>query len=336
MNARRPGLKLIVFILVTTFTTAVLATVVGNMRFGPTAAYSAVFSSASGIAKGEDVKIAGVPVGKVTGVELHTPDTSLVTFTVSADHALYETARAAIRYKNLIGDRYVEIDPGTPGAPLAADSTIDVEHTTPAVDLDSLVNGFRPLLRGLDPEQMNRVTTSLVGVLNGQEEDIAGLFTEIGSLGTAVAERDAAIGSFVTNLNEVLAVLAERDEQFGQVIDRMSEITADLDTDRELLVSAITETDAAASSMTELLDRARPNLKADTDLLAELAQNLTADQSTIDNALTQLPKFYQSVSRMSTYGDFLNLYLCGLSIRYPAGSGHADTPMLVSPVERCN
>lgn len=335
MNARNPGLKLVLFILVTTFTTAVLATVVGNMRFGPTSTYSAVFTSASGLAKGEDVKIAGVPVGKVTAVDLHSPDTSLVTFTVDADHVLYDNAHVAIRYKNLIGDRYVEIDSGTPGQILDNGTTISAENTTPAVDLDSLVNGFRPLLQGLDPERMNRVTTSLVGVLNGQEESIAVLFAEIGSLGSAVAERDAAIGSFVTNLDEVLVTLAERDDQFGNVIDRLSEITADLDDDRDLLTSAITHTDAAASSMAGLLTRSRPDLKADTDTLTVLAQNLVQDQSTIDNALTQLPRFYRSISRMS-YGNFVNFYLCGLSIRYPVGSGHADTPMLVSPVERCN
>lgn len=335
MNARYPGLKLIAFILVTTLTTAILATVVGNMRFGPQNTYSAVFTSASGLAAGEDVKIAGVPVGKITDVRLNSPTDSIVEFTVDSEQTLYAGARVAIRYKNLIGDRYLELVSGDPSAPLAHGSTIGPENTSPAVDLDSLVNGFRPLLRGLDPEQANRVTASLVGVLNGQEELIGDLFAEIGSLGSAVADRDAVIGTFVTNLDQVLTVLADRDTQFSEVIDHMSAITGHVNADRELVISAMTQVDAAASSTADLLARARPDLKADMDTLAVLAGNLITDQGTIDDALTELPKFYRSVGRTS-YGNFVNFYLCGLAIRYPDGSGHSDTPMLVSPVERCN
>lgn len=335
MTARRPGLKLIVFTMVTAFTTVMLATVVGNMRFGPTHTYSAVFASASGISAGEDVKVAGVPVGKVTAVRLNSASDSLVEFTVDSDQAVYLDVEAAIRYKNLIGDHYLELRPGGGGELLAPGAVIGLERTSPATDLDTLVNGFRPLLRGLSPEQLNRTTTALVGVLNGQEEMIGSLFAEVGSLSTAVADRDEVIGTFITNLDQVLGALADRDTQFSEMIDHISAITGELKEDRGVVVSAIAEVDAAASATTDLLGRVRPDLKADFDTLTALAENLVSDQGTIDDALTKLPKFYRSVGRMS-YGNFVNFYLCGLAIRYPDGSGHADTPMLVSPVERCN
>lgn len=109
---KAPGIKLLIFVLVTSLTGFGVATVVGNMRFGSTHTYQAVFSNASGLGNGEDVKVGGVPLGKVKGVELASDGTAVVSFSLSTERPLTEGTTARIKYKNLIGDRYVELSNG--------------------------------------------------------------------------------------------------------------------------------------------------------------------------------------------------------------------------------
>lgn len=109
---RGPGIKLLAFVLVTSLTGFGVATVVGNMRFGSTHTYQAVFANASGLGNGEDVKVGGVPLGKVEDVEVAPDGTAVVSFSLSTERRLTAGTTAAIRYKNLIGDRYLELSNG--------------------------------------------------------------------------------------------------------------------------------------------------------------------------------------------------------------------------------
>ncbi len=197
--------------------------IVGDLRFGPTTVFRAQFMSASGLRTGDDVKVAGVVVGKVTDVDIvdsgAAAQTGLgaeVRMDVDSHIPVTTTTNAYIRYKNLIGDRYLELKtdpPGDVGRRRSADSVIPVSQTKPALDMDALVNGFKPpLLTGVNPEQTNKLSAALVSVLNGRTADISDLITQMGELGETIADRDATIGSVVTDLNTVLVTVADRRE----------------------------------------------------------------------------------------------------------------------------
>ncbi|MFZ2176153.1 MAG: MCE family protein, partial [Rhodococcus sp. (in: high G+C Gram-positive bacteria)] len=242
MTKSSPALKLLIFVLVTTLTGFGVATVVGNLRFGSTNTYSAVFSSASGLGNGEDVRVAGVPMGKVTDVSLNPDGTALVTFSLSTERPLTAATEAKIKYKNLIGDRYVDLAQGA-FDPRALDGPIPLEQTTAALDLDQVVNGFRPLLQGLDPDQTNQLSTSLIQVLNGQEASISQLISQIGTFTNALADRDQAIGQVISNFNTVLGTVNTRRDQFAALVDQLQQLVAGLNGDRDLISHSLGQID---------------------------------------------------------------------------------------------
>jgi phospholipid/cholesterol/gamma-HCH transport system substrate-binding protein len=147
----------------------VLVTVFGQFRFDSRASYSAVFTNVSGLKGGNFVRIAGVEVGKVKNLTLHKDGTVMVDVAVDKGLHLTEGTRAAVRYENLIGDRYLSLEEG-PGSvrKLQSGETIPLARTSPALDVDALIGGFRPLFRAWDPDQVNALSGELLRVFQAR------------------------------------------------------------------------------------------------------------------------------------------------------------------------
>src|SRR5690606_6157732 len=147
--------------------------VFAQLRFDKQRSYAAVFTNASGLTDGDFVRIAGVEVGKVTAMALEPDGSVRVEFTADDSVVLTKGSRAAIRYDNLIGDRYLALEEGA-GSPqtLAPGATIPVSQTSPALDLDALIGGFRPLFQALSPEQVNALSGQLIQAFQGQGSTI--------------------------------------------------------------------------------------------------------------------------------------------------------------------
>lgn len=336
MNIRGPAIKVAVFVLITSTISIILATVVGNMRFVPTNSYSAVFANGSGIKKGDDVKVAGVPVGKVKSVELESAESVLVKFDVDTERPLTSSVVAEIRYKNLIADRYLQLTEGPGDARLLEPgSVIPITQTRDALDIDELVNGFRPLLQGLDPEATNRLTASVIQVLTGQSTDITDLVRQVGTLSTTLANRDQVIGQVVDNLGTVMSTVDARGGDLSSLVLDLQKLLSGLNIDQDKITTAVTELDSATATVADVLTDVRSPLSADISQLGTLAGNLNAKTDTLNMILGKLPEAYQKISRVSSYGNFVNFFVCGLGIKYPGPTGGADTPIFVAPAERC-
>ena len=333
MTKSTPVFKLLIFVLVTMLTGFGVATLVGNLRFGSTHTYSAVFSSASGIGSGADVRVAGVPMGKVTDVALNSDSTAVVTFSLSTERPLTSATEAKIKYKNLIGDRYVDLSQGA-FDPRPLDGPIPLAQTTSALDLDQVVNGFRPLLQGLDPDQTNQLSTSLVQVLNGQESSISTLITQVDTLTNTLADRDQAIGQVITNFNTVLGTVNSRHDQFGALVDQLQHLVAGLNDDRGLISRSLGQIDDASKTLAEALTENRPAIAQDVSALGDLAGRLNAKTDTLNMILAKLPENYRLTGRAGGYGSYMNLFVCGLAVKYAQGPGGV-TPMFTAPAERC-
>ncbi|APE37072.1 mammalian cell entry protein [Nocardia mangyaensis] len=337
MTPRRQGLKLLAFVVVTSLITGALFVVVGDLRFVSHHTYRALFSSASGLRTGEDVKLSGVVVGKVEDIGFGSADLVEVEFTVDDNVALLRSATAAIKYKNLIGDRYLELTVRADDSGVRPENeTIPDSQTHPALDLDALVNGFRPLLQGIDPDETNKLSASLVAVLNGREQSISAIVEQLGSLGNSVADRDAVIGRLIDNLNLVLRTISGREDQFGALVTNLQRLVSGLNSDRDTLTNALVGIDDLSGQTAQVLQENRPSIAADIEQLGRTAGNLNASSETLQLLLTNLPEVYRRGGRASGYGSFVNFFLCGVAIRYPAiGGGHSTTPMFTVPADRC-
>ncbi|MGV9480860.1 MCE family protein [Gordonia aichiensis] len=335
MKTTSTAVKAVLFVVVTSLAALFVAVLAGNLRFGPTRDYHAIFSTAAGLTTGSEVRIAGVPVGTVTGVELADKDAARVDFTLDTAHTLSDTTHAVIRYKNLIGDRYLQLtEPDAIGQPESEGSTIPEARTTPALDVDQVVNGFKPLLQGLDPAETNRVATSLVAVLNGQESAISELTSALGVVTNSLADHDAAIGKVIENFNVVLAGINSRHDATDQLLTGLAQLVSSLSADSPRISGALTKIDALTASLADVVTSVRPDLAESISGLNKLSGNLNASTDTLQLILTKLPEAYRIIGRVSGFGSYVNFFVCGLAIKYGPGQGD-QTPMFTAPAGRC-
>ncbi|MFC9892746.1 MCE family protein [Nocardia sp. NPDC127579] len=304
--------KLTIFTLVMTLIFAGLVVVFSQMRFSREYGYKAVFTSSSGMLPGSKVRIAGVPVGSITSVKVGKDNLAHVEFDVDRRYRLLSSTRATIKYENLVGDRYMELleGPGDTDA-LREGGTIGTDKTAPALDLDMLLGGFKPLLRGLDPGQVNDLTNALLQIFQGQGGTLVSLLNSGGSFAKTLSERDELIGTVINNLNTVLATIDERGDQFATTLDELQRLITGLAENKDPIGDAIPRIAGATGDLTDLLAQARPDLAGTIGGLGRLSTNLDNGSDTLEWVLGELPETYKKLIRIGAYGSFLQLYICG-------------------------
>jgi len=297
--------------------TVTIIIVFGQMRFNRTTGYSAVFTDAGGLRAGQFVRAAGVEVGKVSKVTLIDGDKRvLVDFDVDRTLLLDQATTASIRYLNLIGDRYLELRRGYSGKLLSPGAKIPVEHTQPALDLDALIGGFRPLFKALDPDKVNSIAKSILTVFQGQGATINDILDQTASFTATLAERDQAIGEVINNLNTVLATTVKHQKEFDQTVDKLEVLITALKNRADPLAAAAAHISNAAGTLGDLLGEDRPLLHGTVGHLERTLQPLIDQLPTLDDVLGKLPGAYRIIGRAGgTYGDFFNFYLCDLSLK---------------------
>ena len=307
-----PLVKFSLFALVTIAATALLAATIVNISFTPKATYHAVFTDVTGLETGDDIRVAGVRVGQVEGIRIKDRTLAEVTFSVSADRPLLAGTRAVVRYRNLVGQRYIALTegPGDVTARLRPGGTIPLSRTQPALDLNALLNGFKPLFAALSPSDVNQLATEIVQTLQGEGGTVNSLLAHTASLTTTLADRDQLIGSVVDNLNTVLDTLDKRGSRFSDLLTQLRRVISGLSADRgpigESLVSIGDLTDVTSG----LLKDARPPLKDDIAGLGDLTGTLNKNEHTVEGVLQRLPNKLNALTGTASYGSWFNFYLC--------------------------
>lgn len=318
----RVATRVVLFTALSLVFTFILVTVFGQFRFDSRASYTAVFTNVSGLKGGNFVRVAGVEVGKVKDLTLHKDGTVTVDFAIDKGLTLTEGTRAAVRYENLIGDRYLALEEG-PGSvrKLQPGQTIPLDRTAPALDVDALIGGFRPLFRALDPDQVNALSGELLKVFQGQGGTISSVLAQTSALTTTLAGRDQLIGQVITNLNTVLGTFAERDQQFADGLDKLSELVAGLAERKSDIATGTAYINAAAGSVADLLTAAREPLKEAVAQTDRFAGQVMADRDYVDELVRTLPDAYQVLARNGLYGDYFGFYLCDAILKLNGKGG---------------
>ena len=251
-------IKLIVFIVVTVLATGTLAATIGNFRFGGTETYRALFTDVTGVQKGDDVRIAGVRVGEVSNVGVvERGDRTLaeLSFSVDKSRELAVSTRVLIRYRNLIGQRYVALSEGAGSSKrLDPGATLPLKQTEPALDLTVLFNGFKPLFAALNPKDVNSFAFEIIKTLQGEGGNVNSLLAHTASLTTTLADRDEVIGRTITNLNTVLGTVDARDDQLSQLLSELQRFVSGLSADRAAIGASLTNIAGLAESTSGLLE----------------------------------------------------------------------------------
>ncbi len=300
-----------------------LLAVFAQLRFEPENTYRAEFNNVSGLKDGDFVRMAGVEVGKVSEITVQPNAVVLVEFSVDpAAVAMTQGTRAAIRYDNLIGDRYLAVEEGAGDIrKLEPGQTIPLTRTDSALDLDALIGGFRPLFRALNPDQVNALSGQLIQALQGQGATISSFLNQTSMLTNTLADRDELIGEVIDNLNTVLGSLGDQSAQFDRGVQSLSELVDTLSARRTDITNSVAYANDAAGTIADLLQQARPPLNTvvtETDRVA--AQALT-DHEYLERLIDTLPDKYRVLSREGLYGDFFSFYLCDVILKLNGKGG---------------
>ncbi|MEQ4204982.1 MCE family protein [Actinopolymorpha sp. B9G3] len=337
--------KLVVFVVVTTLATALLALTIANVGLGGTEEYKAVFTDVTGVEKGDDVRIAGVRVGEVRDIEVLDAGRDAgasgaaggeasesagsaggplaeLTFTVDADQSLSRSTQAALRFRNLVGQRYLALSEGAgSAAPLPAGGTIPVSQTQPALDLTVLFDGFKPLFAALSPQDVNKLAYEIIQVLQGEAGTVESLLAHTASLTTTLADKDKVLGDLIDNLNVVLATVADRDQKLTQLIFELQRFVSGLAADREAIGDSLGSIVALNEQTAGLLEDSRGDLKTDIAELGKIAGTLEDNGPIVERTLQNMPPKLTALTRTATYGSWFNFYLCDFDGRVVLPTG---------------
>ncbi|TCC10802.1 MCE family protein [Kribbella soli] len=315
--------RLGIFVVITTVATALLAVTIGNISFNPTTKYKAVFTDAVGLNQGDDVRIAGVKVGQVDKIALYENTLAMVTISVDSDQVIDTSTHATLRYRNLVGNRYVALTDGIGGGDrLKKNGVIPKERTTPALDLSVLFNGFKPLFTALTPADVNQFAFEVIKVLQGEGGTIESLLAKTASLTTTLADADQVIGDLITNLTSTLQIVSQRQANFSQLLVNLQQFITGLSQDINPILSSLTSINSLNTKTAGLLQQTRVPIKADLDKLRAVATTLDDTQSIWVKTLQFMPEKLNTMTRTASYGSWFNFYLCNFdgNVTLPTGT----------------
>ncbi|WP_243697158.1 MCE family protein [Aeromicrobium phragmitis] len=308
--------KLAVFLAFTAATTWVLMLTLGATFFDQRDEYTALFEDATGVAKGDEVRIAGVHVGSVKSVEVVDTDKAQITFAVDEDVPLTENTHVTIKFRNLVGQRYIALTQGADGAgaPLEPGATIDTDRTNEALDLNVLLNGFKPVFQALSPEDTNQLAYEIVRTFQGESGNVETLLARTASLTSTLADRDELIGDVIVNLSTTLDMIGSRDQELTRTIDTLQQFVSGLAEDRDAILDSIDSISALSVETADLLEQGRPALAEDIRQLNALTANLSKDENLtkLSTSIQILPHKAEALGNAASSGSYFNFYLCEL------------------------
>ena len=309
-----PLVKFLIFSVVTALLTVVLGVTIANGRGGDVTDYSARFVDATGLLPGDDVRIAGVVVGTVNEITVVDRRVAQVDFSVDSGQQLPATVNATIKYRNLIGQRYVALDQGAgpTGETLPEGGQIPLERTRPALNLTVLFNGFKPLFQGLDPDQINKLSMEIVQTLQGEGGTVQSLLASTASLTNSVADRDKVIGQVIDNLNVVLQTVNRNDQGLNELISSLQALVSGLSQDRKPIGQALESIGTLTQVTGDFVQQARPPLRDDIKNLGDLSVQLDKGRPAVEHFLQFAPYKLNKIARVGSYGSWFQFYVCQL------------------------
>lgn len=318
---RHPGATagVAVFALVAVLLTSMVAGTLSRAQRGDAITITAVFRDATGLRSGDDVRVAGVRVGRVTGTEVGTGDDkglAIVTMSVAADQVLHDDVTASIDYLNLMGQRYVALsrpDRAADAGRLGDDARIPLERTRPALDLTAMFNAFEPVFDLLQPGDVNLLATNIVQVLQGQGPTIQHLLEQTAELTRGLTDREDILARVVDNVTLVLETTDAHRAEITGLVQGLDALTAGLAQDRDRIATSLDGIARLSATTADLVDDTRRPI---TDVVASTGpwfDYLAARTGLLVRTGAALPQQLEVYLRTLGYGSYLNTYVCTLN-----------------------
>ena len=311
---RGTATKLTVFTVFTIIVTLWLATVIGKLSFFQSNySVDATFTDATGILNGDPVKIAGVPVGKVTGFKVE-KGTAIVTMQLDGNVEVPDNSLFSINFLNLLGQRVVNIAPADqPSSTNLEDgSSVPESQTEPALDLSVVFNNLRPLIQSTNPEDINTVAHAVLAIFKGREGDLAGILQNLGNLSDTLAGRDQRLARLIGDFDQLTQVLNRNSisvrsglRDFTSFMEALADVTPRIE-------RVIDQLNNASSKFGGIVQRNRSNLDTELADLKTLLDIVNSNLGPLDRIAKNLKEVLLATARTQSYGRWWNLYVVNL------------------------
>lgn len=306
--------KFVAFALVAILLAWVLVNTMLNGVSGDTDSYRAEFADVAGLRVGDDVRVAGVRVGRVQAIDV-AEDGAEVAFQLVAEQPLLASTRIVMRYQNLLGQRYLAlVQDADRGARLPAGATVPLARTSPGFDLTGLLNGFRPLFEALRPDDVNALASSLVKVLQGEGGTVESLLAQTGRLTSFLADRDEVFGQVLDNLTPVLTDMAGRGTELQATVQELRALMTGLARDRKSIGASIDGMSQLIGSTSALLEDARVPTVAAVKRFRTVMDLFMANRPDFVRAIGSFGSTLAALGRASSYENAVNIYLCSVIV----------------------
>lgn len=291
---------------------------------GPTYSYTAIFTDASGMAPGDDVRVAGVRVGRVDRVSLH-GNAAQVQFRVQRSQQLYQNTIASVTYQSIIGQRYLGLaqGPGEHHDILPNHGQIPIERTNPSLDVSYMLNGFEPLFAELDPEQVDNISNATVLALQGDHASLLTLITQASQMAETFAGPDEVLSTLITTLNQLMTDLAKQSTNMENMIRQSRDTMVTLANHREPLVDSVGSINATMARLSTIVDNITPDLE---EFIARqpglLNYGVNDGRERFAYMAANLPYVLQGLARVTQSGTYSDVYACELDFGLWRGLFH--------------
>ena len=297
---------------------------------GDSRPFTAEFKDVSGLRVGDDVKVAGVRVGRVQKISV-SDNGAMVAFDLQKSQPLLSNTGIVMRYQNLLGQRYLALVQPTDeerGSELPTGAMVPESLTDPGFDLTALLNGFRPLFETLKPADVNQLATSLIKVLQGEGPTVQQLLKQTAHLTNYVADREQVFDEVLKNLTPVLQDVAGQGTELQATVKELRALMTGLAQDRQAIGQSIEGVSTLIASTSNLLNEARDPLTQASHEFKTTAALLAKNKQQLVAALAAFGQVFEGLGRAGSYENALNVYPCtvwlleaGLKVNLAGGDG---------------
>lgn len=322
----------------------VLAAKIGNLSlFSDRHALYAQMNDVTGLASGDQVDVAGVPVGQVGAITVQHGH-ALVTLSVNNNVVLHQGTDVGMRWQNVIGQKEIYLYPDNAGPLLAPGATIPLNHDVSDASVDNFLNAIGPFLSAINPHEANEFVENVSGALEGDTAEIDQLIDNGAVVSKTVGDLDTQVGSVITNLNQVLTAMAQRSNDVGSLVDNLQTVASALSTHNDVLDDVVGNLSQVAAELASLESNNRTDLNGSIDDLDTVSEEIAAHQQELAQGLSTLGEGLAPYQEISSYGQWFQIqtvYTClanQTSCSYyesdnpPAGSGPGGGTPLPAPL----
>jgi phospholipid/cholesterol/gamma-HCH transport system substrate-binding protein len=272
--------------------------------------YHAAFAESGGLKPNDEVRIAGVRVGKVTEVALD-GNKVIATFKVNTPSKFGTETAAAIKVKTLLGAMFIALEPAGSGQ-LKEDTTIPVSRTTSPYNVVQAFSGLADRAERIDTDRLAQSINTLADLTKDTPAAFQSTLQGLSRLSETVASRNDQIGELLQNLDSVSGTLAARDQDIVKLMKNSDILMRALVSRREAVHTLLVSTSRFSSEITLLVKQSRADLKPALSNLQEVVNTLLKNQANLDESLRLMAPFYRVFANTLGTGPWFDTWIANL------------------------